>query len=118
MHGLKKDVDLSFLTGREVVQVAIGMYQVIFAFDEDVSISVEGAFTYSDRARETVWKPTSPDAAASAVVLLGTKVEQAKGEENGTLTLTFSNGGCLTIPDSSREYESYQITRPGETIVV
>jgi len=118
MYRLKKDVDLSFLNGRELIQVAIGMYQVIFAFDEDVTISIEGMFTYSDGARETVWKPATPDAATSALALLGTKVEQTEGEENGTLTLTFSNGGRLTIPDSSQEYESYQITRPGETIVV
>jgi hypothetical protein len=41
-----------------------------------------------------------------------------KSNANGTLALTFSKGDRLTLADSSREYESYQITRPGETIVV
>jgi len=36
MYGLKKDIDLSFLTGRELIQLAIGVYQVQFGFDEDV----------------------------------------------------------------------------------
>jgi hypothetical protein len=118
MHGLKKDIDLNFLNGRELIQVAIGMHQVIFAFDEDVAISVEGEFTYSNGKNTVVWKPGTPDAAATTVALLGTRIESTEGHQNGTLALTFSGGNRLTIPDSSREYESYQITRPGETIVV
>jgi hypothetical protein len=30
----------------------------------------------------------------------------------------FSNGHRLTILDSYKEYESYDITRPGQTIIV
>jgi hypothetical protein len=48
MFGLKKDIDLSFLNGREVEQVSVGLYQVQFGFDEDVRISVEGEFRYFD----------------------------------------------------------------------
>jgi hypothetical protein len=44
MYGLKKTIDLGFLMDREVGQVAIGMYQVVFSFDEDVTIAVEGEF--------------------------------------------------------------------------
>jgi hypothetical protein len=40
MYGLKKEIDLSFLTGRELIQVAIGSFQVEFHFDEDVTVSV------------------------------------------------------------------------------
>jgi hypothetical protein len=48
MYGLKKDTDLSFLNGRELVQAAVGLYQTIFRFDEDVTISAEGEFSYFD----------------------------------------------------------------------
>ncbi len=34
------------------------------------------------------------------------------------LVLMFSNGHRLTILDSYKEYESYDITRPGQTIIV
>lgn len=118
MYGLEKDIDLSFLNGREVIQIAIGIYQVIFAFDKDVSISVEGEFSYMRGQSEKVWKAGAPDDATSTVALLGLKVKSIEGHENGTLALTFVNGDRLTIPDSSKEYESYHITRPGETIVV
>jgi len=40
MYGLKRDANLSFLIGREVIQVAIGVHHVIFHFEEDISISV------------------------------------------------------------------------------
>lgn len=118
MHGLNKNVDLSFLNGREVIQVAIGTHQVTFAFDEDVSISVEGEFTYSNGRNESIWKPGASHIAAGTVALLGAKIEALEAHENGTIKLLFSNGNHLTIPDSSSEYESYNITRPGETIVV
>ena len=120
MYGLKRDIDLSFLNGREVVQVAIGIHQIQFGFDEDVMIYVESQFTYFAGEEECIWKP-EPGAAQIAsrtVSLLGAKIQSFEGQENGTLTLVFSNGHRLTIPDSSKEYESYQITRPGVTIVV
>ena len=120
MYGLNKDIDLKFLNGRESIQIAIGVYQIQFGFDEDVRISVEGEFCYFDGATEVVWRPEpgSTLIAARTVALLGATIESFEGRENGTLTLIFSNGHRLIIPDSSHEYESYTITRPGVTIVV
>jgi hypothetical protein len=120
MYGLNKDIDLKFLNGRESIQIAIGVYQIQFAFDEDVRVSVEGEFRYFDGGTEVVWKPEPdfPQIAARTVALLGATIESFEGRENGTLTLIFSNGHRLIIPDSSQEYESYTITCPGRTIVV
>jgi hypothetical protein len=120
MYGLSKDIDLRFLDGREVEQVAIGVYQIQFGFDEDVRISVEGQFAYFDGQQEWTWKP-EPGAvqiAARTVSLLGATIQIFDGKEDGTLTLTFSNGQRLTIVDNSEQFESYDITRPGQTIVV
>ncbi|MGI0085014.1 MAG: DUF6188 family protein [Nitrososphaerales archaeon] len=120
MYGLRTDIDLGFLKGREIIQVAIGVYQIIFGFDDDVRISVEGEFSYFDGQSGSVWRPEPGGAqiASRTLSLLGATIETFTGEENGTLTLTFSNGHRLTILDNSKEYESYDITRPGETIVV
>jgi hypothetical protein len=120
MYGLSKDIDLSFLSGREVIQVAIGVYQIIYGLDEDVKISVQSQLTYFDGKSESVWKPEpgSAQIAARTVTLLGASIETFESHENGTLTLMFSNGHRLTILDSSKEYESYDITRPGQTIIV
>lgn len=53
MYGLKKEIDLSFLTGRELIQVAIGSFQVQFHFDEDVALSAEGDFAISTDTRNS-----------------------------------------------------------------
>jgi hypothetical protein len=120
MYGLRSDLDLSFLSGRRVGQVAIGLYQVIFGFDEDVRISVGSQFSYFDGQREWVWKPEpgAPQIAAHALALLDASVDSHEGRPNGTLVLVFSNGCRLTILDSNTEFESYTITRAGQTIVV
>ena len=120
MYGLPNDIDLSFLNHRLVEQVAIGVYQIIFGFDEDVRISVYFQFSYLDGLSESVWEPELAFApiAARTVALLGATIETFEAQEDGTLTLNFSNGHRLIIPDSSKEYESYDISRPGQTIVV
>lgn len=120
MYGLKKEIDLSFLTGRELIQVAIGSFQVQFHFDEDVSVYVEAEFRYFDGQQEWIWKqePSSHHVAARTVAMLGASITSFERSEDGTLALTFSNGHRLTILDSLREYESYQITRPGHNIIV
>jgi hypothetical protein len=120
MYGLKKEIDLSFLTGRELIQLAIGVYQIQFGFDEEVRISVEGEFRYFDGQAEWTWRPErdSSSIAARAVALLGATIESFGSNVDGTLTLAFSNYHRLTIVDSSEEYGSYDITRPGQTIIV
>jgi len=120
MYGLKKEIDLSFLTGRELIGVAIGSFQVQFHFDKDVTVSVEAEFRYFDGQDEWIWRqePNSPQVAARTVALLGTIISTLEKHENGTLALTFSNGHRLTIVDSFKEYESHDITRSGQTIVV
>lgn len=120
MYGLKQDIDLSFLKGRELTQIAIGLYHISFRFDEDVAISVEAEFHYFDGETEWTWKyqPNSSAVAGRALALLGSTIETFQANREGTLTLSFSNGQRLTVLDSSKEYESYDITCPGKTIVV
>jgi hypothetical protein len=120
MYGLKKELDLSFLAGRELIQLAIGVYQVQFGFDEDVRISVESEFRYFDGQAEWIWRPEprASSIAARAVALLGATIESFGSNIDGILTLAFSNQHRLTILDSSKEYESYDISRPGQTITV
>ena len=120
MYGLSKDIDLSFLAGRQVEQVAIGVYQVQFRFDEEVTISVESHFRYFDGQPEWIWsaEPGAALAASRTVSLLTATIERFEIQENGTLFLMFSNGHRLSILDSSKEYQSYDITRPGQTIIV
>ena len=53
-----------------------------------------------------------------APVLLGSVINSFEAHSDGTLQLAFSRGSRLTFLDSSEEFESYDITRPGQTIIV
>jgi hypothetical protein len=55
--------------------------------------------------------------ASRTVSLLGATILSFEGQENGTLSLAFSDGQRLTNLNSSKEYQSYDSTRPGVTIV-
>jgi Family of unknown function (DUF6188) len=118
LYGLRKNIDLTFLIGREVSQVAIGVYQVQFHFDQDVCISVESSFTYSDSQQEWTWRQGLVLIAAHTTALLSAEIKSFDAQEDGTISIVFFNGHRLTIFDSSENYESYTITRPGVYIVV
>ena len=120
MYGLKTDIDLSILNGRELSQIAISLYQAIFRFDLDVAISVESTFVYFNGEHEWTWRheENSCFIAARTVALLCSKIESFERNTDGTLALTFSNGHRLTMLDDSKQFESYDITWPGHNVVV
>jgi hypothetical protein len=120
MPPIKKNVDLGFLNGRELIQLCIGLYQIIFKFDDELAISVEQGFCYFDGQDKWTWRPEPGSSllAARAVTLLGTRIDSFEVSSGSTLVLNFSNGHNLTIMGGSNGYESYDITRPGQSIVV
>jgi hypothetical protein len=118
MYGLKQEIDLSFLRDKELIQVCVGVYQLQFAFTESVNVSVEGRCEIQCDGGRALWEPKSLTGASAALRLLGAVVKEVHGSPDGTLTLDLIPDGRLIVFDNSREYESYTITRPGETIVV
>ena len=85
---------MSFLTGRELIRVAIGSFQVQFHFDEDVAVSVEAEFCYFDGQDEWIWQqePSLPQIEALTVAMLGASITSFETNENGMLALTFQMG--------------------------
>lgn len=75
-------------------------------------ISTDGANGFAGRNRVRL------KSQARTVAMLGARMTSFESDENGTLALTFSDGQRITLMDSFKEYESYDITRPGETIIV
>lgn len=118
MYGLKPEIDFSFLRERELIQLAVGRYQVIFAFDKEIAISVEGSYEFHSETEKIVWTPGETSAAAAALGLLGKSVTDVSAVEGGTLKITFLGGETLSVADSNRSHESYQVTGPGIMIVV
>src|ERR1700744_6267920 len=118
MRELCSDLDLDFLIDRCVQQVAIGLYEVVFVFDKDVRVTVYQEFRYFDGQAEWIWRPEigSSLMAAPTLALLGYSIEGIERNANRALTLVFANKGRLTVMYLNSEYQSYDITRPGETI--
>jgi hypothetical protein len=117
LYGLDAKVDLSFLIGAELEQVAIGEYQIQFNFDGTRSLSVENAFAISDNGARARFEG-APAGAAAAVSLLGRKVVSEIHTNSGDLRLEFEGNGVLELADGSTQYESYQITHGEEIYVV
>ncbi len=117
MHGLPKDVDLSFLADAELLQVCFGSNEVILKFDKEISITVESRFRVRIDECEEDYDDASPSAAL-LVRFLSSSITEVVGQEDGTLHLEFSQGGTIEIYDSSQEYESYQIRHGAKIHVV
>jgi hypothetical protein len=117
MYGLTSEVDLSFLAGAQLEQVAVGQNEVILNLSSRISIMIASDLRLSrpDDPGDPI--TDSPTAGAALLVLLGATVLKATGAD-GTLTLGWSDGSTLAIFDSWPNYESYTITYQGGVIVV
>lgn len=110
MHGLPPTIDLSFLLGRRLEQLALGEHQVQLLFDDGVAIDMEGEFSL-DGARGTVAD------AHLLHVLIGRDVLRADRGGYGDLVLAFGTH-VLEIHDSNESFESYCVRAAGRYIVV
>ena len=117
MYGLTADVDLSFLVGAELLQVAAGQNEVILNFFGDVSIMIAADLRLSRSEHPGERLSHAPSQATTLIRLLGLSVLQASGAD-GTLRLELSDGSTLEVYDSWPNYESYTITHRAGLIVV
>ncbi len=118
MYGLPSDLDLSFLMHACLLQVCIGANEVILKFDREVTITIESRFRVRGaNGHEAVFED-APSSAACLVELLSDSITDVLGHQDGTLSLSFAQGGLVEIYDSSKHYESYQIQHGQDIHVV
>lgn len=109
MYGLPKQTDLSFLANLELIQVCIGIYQVILHFDKETSISLECEYQVNGKTKDLI----------GLVSLLGQHIiDVTIQDEKGEIVLKFSQEGVLVFRDSNLNYESYQIMGQGKALIV
>lgn len=118
MYGLPANMDWNFLVGRELIQMCVGIHQVLLRFDGDVSVSIECVFEHSFPGAKTHSCTNLAHRAKSLVTLLGTRVERVDGKSHEALVLSFSNHETLQIHDSNEMHESFLVHAPGIEIVV
>lgn len=117
MYGLSPETDLSFWAGAELVQVAVGRFQVQLHFHGRIALSIESTYRVgTDADAKTFADP--PDGAMALIALLGETVAAAIPVGDGTLRLAFGGGSVVEVLDSSDEFESYQITHGADVFVV
>jgi hypothetical protein len=119
MHRLPKDFDPSVIEGRTLEQVCFNSNQIAPHFDDDLSIIVESAFSHiTDPPTDGDRLLAVPVSTSYLMQLLQSRVSQATGDEQGTLTLVFENNHTLKIYDNSEDYESYTINSRGQITIV
>jgi Family of unknown function (DUF6188) len=109
------DTDWSFLTGKRVDQICIGLYQIQLNLSDSVSVSIEGRFAHKG-LHGTSNEEAMPKKACTLISLLGSTVERAGAEDERTLIIEFSNEEILKIFVAGAPYESFSVTAPGKTI--
>jgi hypothetical protein len=118
VYGVPDSGEWSFLVGREVLQVCIGLHQVSLRFDGQVSMNLECKFDHR-RATDTLQLPSAfPQKAAGLVSLLGSKVTKAISKAAKILEIRFANKETLKLYDSNEIYESFQVITPDREIIV
>ena len=108
MYQLPANVDLGFLHNLELIQVCVGRSQVILRFEDDANISLECPFDLNGKRA----------GASELLELISLRITAANAIQPSRVTLTFSNGWTLAFEDVHQEFESYQISGPGELIIV
>lgn len=108
MYGLEKDTDLTFLLRKQLERVDVSEYQAQLHFTGSICISVEGECEL-DKQRISYEHLTQ---------LVGNTVFGVLIQDDGATMVVFVNGQRLNLLDSNSNYESYQITAPGVTIIV
>ena len=120
VYGLSTDTDLSSFVGCRLELVSVGLYQLNLNFDglRKIGISIEGDYAVSTPEATQVRYSEAPQGAAALIALLGSHVTDVRVTEPGTTTLHLSAGAAISIYDSEKHYESYQIYIGDRLIVV
>ncbi len=120
MYRLPKGFDGSFLVGRTLERVSFSENTVSFGFDENVAITVTSSLKHellSDSVHTDSEVQSVPLSHSRLMQLTGRSLTIVKGEEDGTLILSFDNGQVLALFDDTPNYESYSI-KSGECEII
>jgi len=118
MYGLPINLDLKFFNEKELLQVCIGLNDMIINFEGSIGVSITSKCVY-ECAGEVLEIENYVLSANILCSLLGKKVTEAVNEDGKNLKLRFEGDCSLNIFDDSEHYESYVIigAPEGEIIV-
>ena len=119
MYKLDDSINLNFLIDKELLQICISLYQLVFNFTENIAISTECTLRLIDISGSP-FEIASDDPCSSSKLLslLGNTITNIYFHDKDELTLTFSSGTKLVIIDSNDNFESFIIASPSQEIIV
>ncbi len=119
MYGLPPEFDGAFFVGRTIEVISFTINSVFFAFDENVSLTVESSFEHrlpTDEERGALQR--APVDSSSLMQLIGRPVVATDLDNDGTLILRFTDRHELRCFDDLPNYECYRITFGKDEIIV
>lgn len=123
MYGITDASDLSFLLHTQLLQVCYGQFQLALQFTETITIAIEGDYAIRVKtsaglvtARFSAQQPY-PDS-INCIRLLGDVVAAVEIVNHRTLLIRFASGATLTLYDSNKDLESFQIVSQDHHIIV
>jgi hypothetical protein len=115
---MREGFDASFLVGKQLLQVAIGVNEVIFRFDEGFDILAATNFDVCFDGESSSWTAGSPESASCVLGLLGQTISKVEVVSESLLRIKFASGSSVDLKDDSDQFESFTISRPGSILVV
>jgi membrane protease subunit (stomatin/prohibitin family) len=111
MYGFDKKRLPFFLKGRELLQICLGMNEIIFHFDEDCSVTVLSTEEFFNK---------NPDLSMEKLrkTVLGRSVSDVYFTNIREISIVFGGSFSIAITDDRMEFESVVFKNGDEFIVV
>ena len=110
--------DIKFLLNKRLLQICVGEYCVIYKFEEDVAITIEGKYILDINDSHYECFGDIPSSIEKAFFLLGESIVSIKILSDNTIILSFSNNAQIRLVLNDSLYESYTITYKNNQIVI
>ena len=118
MIHLESEKDFEFLKYKDLVQVCVGLNQVILRFDDDIVISIETPLTLQNEAGSKITYESNKDIGKELMSLLGERIVNVSVVRPRILRLAFNTGTVVDLIEDEEPYESFHIKSKGRVIVV
>ncbi len=121
MYGIK-NINLDMLGNIELVQICIGLTQLILRFEDSTEILIESSVSLTKNNGEIIVTDELPFAGSAIADLVGLKIQDIKAEVDrgmGQVSIQFENGETFIMYDSNQTSESFSIyPSDGSEIIV
>ena len=118
MYGLDGlDSKLSFLIGKEIIQIAIGVHDVQIRY-QNGAISVWSSFLLKlPTGRKLQWVAGNPEDARELVALLDSAIAQVRCSATD-VAIRFANDCELILCDPDPQFESFSIAEENKPLII